>query len=232
LSSVIKNFDESEQAAAGREFNMAELGEDARRIIATAEETARHILENAEAHADARRKEAYDRGFNEGKAAGETQLESQIAEEIRKSRSREVANLVKTLQNVIAEVNDRRDMLVRDSKEQLVALAVNIARTVVKREVECSSEIAKLNLEEAIRLSARRSNLLVHVSEADMETLGILLGAQPELSQPDSAVELVPSADVPPGGCLVESTAGLVDARIETQLREIEKVLLGEPHGD
>lgn len=232
MSKVIKNFDGSAHSEASRAFDMTEVGDEAAEIIATAEEIASRILEEAKADAEAIRKQARLEGLEEGKAAVSGRVEQQLEEEIRKARSREVANLVKTLQTLISEVNDWRDTLARDAKEQLISLAVNIAGSVVKREVKCSDDVARLNVEEAIRLSARRSKLLIRISEMDMTMLETLLDEQPFVQDSDSAVEVVPSSEILPGGCLIESPSGSVDARIETQLREIEKVLLEEPVND
>ena len=229
MSKVIKNFDSSAHSEASRAFDMAEVGDEAAEIIATAEEIAARILEDAKAEAEAMLKRARLEGLDQGKAAVRGRVEQQLEEEIRKARSREVANLVKTLQTLISEVNDWRDTLARDSKEQLISLAINIARSVVKREVKCSRDVARLNVEEAIRLSARRSKLLIRVSEMDMTMLETLLGEGPFVRDSDSAVALVPSSEILPGGCLIESPSGSVDARVETQLREIEKVLLEGP---
>jgi len=40
--------------------------------------------------------------------------------------------------------------------------------------------------------------------------------------------ELVPDERVTPGGCILESGAATVDARLETQLNLIQKALLGD----
>lgn len=228
MSKVIKNFDASTDADGSRVFDMAEVGEEAREIIATAEEKAGRIIEEAKARAEKLKEQARAEGLEAGKAAVQGRLEEQIREEIRKARSRDVANLVKSLQTQILGVNEWRETLVRDAREQLIGLAVEIARRVIKREVTCSDEIARLNIEEAIRLSARRSRLLIRVSEMDMSTLETMLDEQPMSQDADSAIELIPSTEILPGGCLIESACGSVDARIETQLREIEKVLVGE----
>lgn len=227
MSKVIKNFDASTQKQASRAFDMAEVGEEAQQIIASAEETAAQLIHEAETEAEVLRKQASEKGIEEGKAAVKGRLEQQLAEEIRNARSRDVANLVRTLQTVLAEINEYRDRLVRESKEQLIELAINVARSVIKREVQCAGDVAQLNLDEAIRLSVRRSKLLVRISEMDMKTLEDTLGEQPLPQEGESGIEIVASPEILPGGCLVESASGSVDARIETQLREIEKTLLG-----
>jgi len=211
LSNLIKRSDASKLAAGACVFAMPEFGPKATEAPDAAEETESPVAYPVE------RTEPPD----------SRDLERQIAEEIRNTRLREVTNLVKSLQRQIAEINDRRERIGREAKEHLISLALRIARSVVKREVACSDDVARLNLAEAVRLSARRAKLLVRVSEMDMNMLEGLLGAQALAQEPDSAVEIVPSAEIEPGGCLVESASGSVDARIETQLAEIEKVLIG-----
>jgi flagellar motor switch protein FliG len=228
LSRIIKNFEGSRQSRESRTFDMAELGEAAREIVASAKEAAELIVAEARVEAERLKAEAYAVGLEKGKSAVRGELEHELAQEIRKAASRETAGLAATLGTVIAAVHESREALVRDSKEQLIALAIDIARSVVKREVRCASDVAKLNLEEAIRLSARRSKLLIHVNEMDMNMLETVLDGQPLLEEHQSTVEFVPSNQVRQGGCFVETASGSVDGRIETQLDEIEKVLLGE----
>jgi flagellar assembly protein FliH len=228
LSKVIKQFDPASHGPGARPFDMAEIGQEGRRIISTAQETARQILVNAAKEVEERKKEAYRKGLAEALAEARDRHERAIAEEVRRERFSEVDALVKALRDVIAQIDGERDRLVRDSKSQLVTLAVRIAEAVIKREVRGSDDVARLNLEKAIQLSARHSSLTVRVSESDMTTLNRVLGDNPAFNSGDSSVELVPSAEIMPGGCLVQSTSGEVDARIETQLREIEKTLIGE----
>jgi type III secretion protein L len=45
-------------------------------------------------------------------------------------------------------------------------------------------------------------------------------------------VDIVPDPKVASGGCIIESEVGTVDARLETQLRALEKALLGQTERD
>lgn len=228
MSRVIKNFAGSRASRESRVFDMTELGEAALEVVGSAKEAAERILAEARAEAERLEAEAYERGLEKGKSAVRGEIEARLAEEIREARSRETAGLVATLRAAIAAVQEGREALLRESKEDLVALAIDIARSIVKREVSCASDVARLNLEEAIALSARRSKLLIHVNEMDMNLLETALHGETLLQQREATVEFVPSSGVQPGGCFVETARGAVDGRIETQLEEIEKVLLGE----
>ncbi len=225
MSNIVKHHERT--SASARAFDMAELGAECASAESPApEDSAQRILSDAERQAEDCRRDGWEAGFAEGKAALVAKLEREIAEDLRRVRTAEVAALVQALRTAVDEVTRARDRVVRDAKDQLVTLAVNIARVIIKREVAVTPEIAKLNVEEAVRLSARRTKLIVRVSETDMESLHALLGDAP-LAAEDAPVEIVPSSEVGPGGCVVESASGAVDARVETQLREIERTLLG-----
>jgi flagellar assembly protein FliH len=233
LSKVIKNFDDSVQAEACRAFDMAEVGGEALRIIRTAEQEAELILSDARTEAEAIKRRAHADGLKEALEAAKTRLEKQLAEEIKSRRAKEVDELVRVLGDAITEVNARRDGMERDARRDLVGLAIAVAAAVVKREVQCSDEVARLNLEEAIRLSARRSKILVRLSEQDVQIADAMLAEQQLLqTSPESAVEIIASSEIEPGGCVIESATGLIDARIETQLQEIETLLLGSEPND
>ncbi len=227
MSNVVKHHETSRHVGT-RAFDMTEMGEEAQAVLADAEAQARRIIESAEATVETRRQDAWEAGFAEGKAALVERLEREIAEDLRRVRSAEIDSALASLGAASEELSRRRETVAREAKDRLIALAVAIARVIVKREISVSGDIARLNVDEAIRLSARGGKLVVRVSEADVQTLHSALGYETLVGGEGSVVEIVPSADVTPGGCFVESAAGSVDARVETQLREIEKTLLGE----
>ena len=47
-------------------------------------------------------------------------------------------------------------------------------------------------------------------------------------SSATSGVELAADANLPPGGCLVKSSFGVVDLGVDAQIREIARTLLGD----
>ena len=74
----------------------------------------------------------------------------------------------------------------------------------------------------------------IHLNPADHEAITGRRDAS--LGQ---AVQLVADPSVEPGGCLVRSAFGVIDAGIETQVREVARALLGDDaaeeagsHGD
>ena len=119
------------------------------------------------------------------------------------------------------------------AKPAALALASKMAAKIVGRAVDLAPAVLADIAGEALRASrARPGRVVLRVNPADHATL---LGAKPELHARLTAgaeLELVPDAAVSRHGCIVETAAGRLDARLETQIAVLEKALRGQrPHG-
>ncbi len=162
---------------------------------------AEEILAQARAEAARIREEAQAEGLAAGRDEG---LRLQAAEGVRVAGA------------VAAQVESVRAVLEREAERDLVRLAVALAGRIVRAEVALGRPVAAAALKEALRISARRHELKVHVHPADL----------PGLAAP-AGVSLVADPTVTRGGCIARSGEGAVDLSIETQLREIERGLIG-----
>jgi flagellar assembly protein FliH len=70
-----------------------------------------------------------------------------------------------------------------------------------------------------------RSRLVVRVAEGDHDIIRDALAAADAPALPN-LLELLADPLVAPGGCLVESDTGTLDARLQTQLQQLMQILL------
>lgn len=225
---MIKNFDTAETEKPARKFEMTEIAADCRNLLATAQQEAERVMAEARHAAEKIRDQAYRQGWETGRREATEKLEAEIRQSLNAQYGKRVENLVHVLEKLNADLVTQREPLLKATRDELVKLAMKIARMVIKKEVKAPGEVARLNLEKAIDLSARRTELVALVNESDMKTLQLVLGDLHQLAGPQGSVRLVVDPDIMPGGCLVRSVQGEVDATIETQLAEIERTLLGE----
>ncbi|MFN3828726.1 MAG: FliH/SctL family protein [Tepidimonas ignava] len=149
----------------------------------------------------------YTEGFEQGRQAGaqETRdallanLQAQAAEQARR-----VEALVASLQ---AELEALRTQLA----EQVLALACDVARQVVRRELAQPLAPVRAVVHEALEQltdDAQPATLRLHPHDLDMlqPALGELLAGR--------RVQAVADPRVQPGGCVVESASGVVDATL------------------
>lgn len=149
-------------------------------------------------------------------------------EEGRRQAERGLANVFKSLRDGVAALSDLRGRVVRESEEDLLKLAVMIARKVIQQELAQNPRILSRIVAAAVGACSERDRVVVHLNPNDYAMVATdrqaFLGALGEEGQ----LSLVPDDGIGPGGCLVETGTGTVDARIEAQLDELYRALLEE----
>ncbi len=243
LSKVIR--DTTADGARGlRAFSMRDIEDERRRIIAAAEKDAdevrklaREILDQAKTalarirqQADGvmadSEKQGYEKGRAEGVTEGIEQGRREAYEAERRRVGEETAEVAKRLADIAAEIEAERSKHTARAHIDMIGFALTLAQKIVKREVGIGHDVIKENLRKAIDLVAEKSELHVRLNPSELdiieEYVPQLKGAFTKLN----SIKLVPDMDVSPGGCIVQTKGGEVDARIETQLEEIERQLL------
>ena len=155
--------------------------------------------------------EARERGFREGFEEGR-----RLADEETTARLAQLASSIERLVTLRSET-------IREAEQDLLRLAVRIAEAVVRARVETDSEMVVRALRDAIAEVPAAETLTVRCHPEDEAVLAGWLGRS---GQGPSAVTLRPDPALSRGGCVVESGAGQIDVRVETQLRVIEHELV------
>ncbi len=176
--------------------------------LETAMASAKRIVAEAESEADAIRTDAAARGYQEGLARGLAESREQWREQLRR-----VTDLAER-----AVVD--RESLIRSAERQLVELALAIAAKIIHREATCDETVVLSTVRAAIeRLSATdQVRILVNA-----EDLAIVEEGMAEVAAAGLGFEYEVVADerVQRGGCILETKAAVIDARIETQLARL-----------
>jgi len=175
---------------------------EASRIVAQAEAQAQAIVDSArEAHAESVR-----RGFEEGYARGAGQWSAAI------EAARESVRAA-----------------IEQSRHQVARLAIRVAEKILRQKLETSPEALVPVVDEALRsLQAQpRSRVVLRVHPDDQAVLETRTARWLSHFPGLDSLSVTPDEELPRGSCRIESDFGTVDATIETQLRVIERHLLG-----
>jgi flagellar assembly protein FliH len=243
LSSKLIKDSDAGGAQGLRAFSMRDIEDDRRRIIAAAEKDAvevrklaQEILAQAKTalarirgQADGVMADSEKRGFEKGLAEGVPKGIEQGARDAREAERRRIAEetdgLAKRLEDITAAIEaERADQTARMHKD-LVLFAIAVARKIVKREISISHDVIKDNLTRAIDLVAEKSELQVRLNPSELDVVEEYLPKLKSVFTKLHGVKLVSDMNVSPGGCIVRTRSGEVDASIETQLEEIERQL-------
>ena len=187
---------------------------EAERISEDAETEAEKIKSDAEASAGDIRESARKEGFEEGREAG---YQEGIAEAER---------LAEQFQRVLDKAIEKRTVIIEDSETQIIELVLMISRKVVKVISENQKNVVVNNVIQALRKLKTRGEVLVRVNLEDVELASERIKDFTRMAENVQSVTVVEDSTVDKGGCVIETDFGEIDARISSQLKEIEDKIL------
>jgi flagellar biosynthesis/type III secretory pathway protein FliH len=141
----------------------------------------------------------------------------------------EVAGALEALAGAGRALAEARATLEEDVTQEAALLAMEVAAKVVRAELTTRPELVVGVVQSAIRRAAERGRLVVRVNPADLETCRAAAGEIGERMGGIDDLRFVDEPRVTPGGCVVETVAGDVDATLETQIARITAAVAGPP---
>ncbi|MFW6288696.1 MAG: flagellar assembly protein FliH [Spirochaetota bacterium] len=187
---------------------------EASRIVSEAEQKAADITREAERRAQDAEEDARRAGFEEGREKG---FEEGQAEHER---------LVERLHVIINKAIDRRNEIIEESETQIVNLVVQIAKKVVKVISENQRNVVVNNVVQALRKLKEKTDVIIRVNIEDLEMVTSHVQDIIERVEREHHITVAEDSTVDPGGAIIETDFGEIDARIASQLQEIEDRIL------
>lgn len=210
-------------------FRLDDVMREAEQKIAAARETGAAMIREAQAQVEAIRASARQEGLRQGHAEGLVQGREQGRHEAFEAASKEFAaqqaGLMSACRQIIDAIEKDRAHWAASARQDLVELAMTIARRVVKHVGEREREVVLANLEEAVRLTGVRSDVTIAVNPADAEAARLFAKSLLDAQEQWQHTRVIEEPEVSPGGCRVQWGSGAVDATLETQLERIASEL-------
>jgi type III secretion protein L len=176
-----------------------EASRDARDVVALAQDKAKQIIEEAEQGRDAIREQARQEGIAQG-----------LAEWNR----------------IVARASQKADELSKSWEETMLRLSIRVAEKIVGEQLRLHPESIVEIVREVLKSIRPGKHLTIQVNPADAQYARARIDRLKEALGTSSEIEIVAAANVAPGGCVIESELGIIDARLETQLKCLEDALV------
>ncbi|MBS1795824.1 MAG: type III secretion system stator protein SctL [Acidobacteria bacterium] len=203
--------------AGGRKFANGSVGRPKviKNQILAAEREAHRILEEAEEFAAEIRREARE------------EAENLKAEAYREGRE----NALTEFETTLVETREIRERVFRETEKDLLRLAVRLAEKIVGREIDGDDKTVIDIVSTALQNARQQEKLTVRVNPKDLPTVE---RATQKFAHSGRVrfLDFVADPRVATSGCLIESEVGTIDARLETQLRVLERALLSQSEGE
>ena len=171
----------------------------ARELLQKAQAEGEEIVRKAQEKSEELRRSGYDTGYQEGLA--------QVTELLVKART-------------------EHEQFLKNANRELMDLAFKIAEKIIGKQIEIEPQTIISIVKQAMQnvRGSKQLTIRVHPNDAKIlkendEELQEALGRQ-------RMIDIVEDKKVNPGGCIIESEIGTVEAQLQTQLERLKKILL------
>jgi flagellar assembly protein FliH len=188
-----------------------EAKEEAARVVGEAEQKAGTIEEDTKKKAIAYIADAKKKAVSEGREDG-----------FRKGEE-EAGRLVERLHVLLNAAIDKRKQLIDSTERQLIDLVLLISKKVVKVISEKARGVVIANVREALKKVSSDTEVTIKVNTKDLEITTKHKNSFIEQIESLENVTVEEDSRVDPGGCIIETSFGDIDARIQKQLGMLEE---------
>jgi flagellar assembly protein FliH len=188
--------------------------EEAERIIAAARSKAGEVESGIRQSMEAERREAKEKGKEEGRESGFAEGKA------------EVERLIERTQTVLERAQDKRGEILNETEKEIVDLVLLISRKVIKVISENQRDIIISNVIQALRKVKAKGTIIIRVNMADLKLATEHKQEFIQQMEGVKSIQVVEDSSVDSGGCIIETDFGEIDARISSQLAELENKIL------
>jgi|WetSurMetagenome_2_1015567.scaffolds.fasta_scaffold181284_2 flagellar assembly protein FliH len=189
----------------------SEIQQQIQNQLEQARREAELLIQRAQTQASTIEKEAYERGFQEGERAGK-----EIGEKMSEA-------ILKQYSGRLEELSQLRKQILSNSEKEVVRLSLEIAKRVVKREINIDDELILTMVKVALNRLAEQTAVIIRLNPKDYQTIMTQQSSNSVLGGGMEGIRLIEDPLISRGGALIETESGTIDARIEEQFREIER---------
>jgi flagellar assembly protein FliH len=194
----------------------------AQKIKQEAEAEAKQLMENAKKEAEELESEvkqrvekienqAYEKGYRDGHDQGFTQGKD------------EVGRLIDRLHVILTKAIEKRNEIIEESETQIINLVLLIAKKVIKVISENQKNVVINNVIQALRKLKSRGDVVIRVNLSDLDLTTEHIKDFMGMVENVKSITVLEDSSVDKGGCIIETDFGQIDARISSQLHEIEE---------
>ncbi|MGL4593559.1 MAG: FliH/SctL family protein [Thermoguttaceae bacterium] len=174
-------------------------------------------------------KAGYDEGHKKGYADGEIQATVDYADKVRNEAEVQLGakleTLLPALHSMIERLETAKQSFLLHWEQSAIQVATQIANRAISRELPDMIDVPLKLLREALELGAGSTTLKIRLNPNDYATLTPQINIIVQEMSGASDTEIISDAKIMPGGCLLETSLGLIDNQIASRLHRIEQEL-------
>lgn len=202
-----------------------ELLSEAKKVLADSQRQAEEYLAQAADEAekikqeaiDAGRQEGYQDGYNEGFRCGKEQAASEMQQKINSAAEK--------AQSILTCAEQEYKESIIEAEQEIINISLAVARKILAREIEENPVVVLPIVKAALEKVRDQDQIIIRVSTDDFE---LVLQAKRDLQMMlgrENVISIVHDHTVNPGGCLIDTPYGTVDASIDSQFQALQQAV-------
>lgn len=216
---IVKKAEEAAFAEVKRQTDQAQIiksdaEQTVSKIIEDAKLEAERIIQEANVEKENIKATAHQDGYKEGHEQGFMEGQN------------EVNRLVERVHKIVESVMVRREEILCETEQQIVELVLLMTRKVVKIISENQKTVVLSNVLAALKKIRTRGNITLRVNTEDLKLTTAHVDEFIKRIENVNGISVIEDSSVDRGGCIVETDFGAIDARISSQLAELESKIM------
>ena len=216
---IVKKAEDAAFAEVKRQTDQAQVikadaEKEAQDIVNKAQAEAQEIIAKAHSEENEIRDSAYRKGYDEGQKSGYNDGQS------------ELNRLIERVHKIVESVMNRREEILRDNEQKIVDIVILMTRKIVKIISENQKGVVLSNVLSALKKVKTRCSVIIRVNIEDLKLTSEHTGEFIKRVEAVQGITVIEDSSVDKGGCVVETDFGAIDARIASQLGELENKIL------
>lgn len=193
----------------------------AAQIIAEAHQEAALVRVRAE-------EDGHELGVQKGMVDAERRIEKQSRERADHEVQQRLRTVLPALEHAARSIAAEREQWLSEWESAAVRLSIAIASRILRDSLAANPGHSRAMIREALELAAGATRIKLRLNPIDLGLLG------DEVSDVIASLcacgdpQVISDPTIEPGGSLIETIQGVIDARLETQLQRIAHELLPE----
>lgn len=212
---AIHDFSDKEEALAECKQIIKAAKHQALSIITEAREQALQIKNSAEREKEKTLEQAKKEGYQMGFERGVSEAESKKSD------------MLKEICDLLSELHSKKERIIEQNKLLIKEMVLDIARKVLDAEIDENKHYFLNLFKKAVEDFSAGERLKISVSPHEYEFVTSNADLLLSLVKEAKYIDVVKLDGHPKGTCIVESSNGIVDSSIKTQLKIIEQALAG-----
>ncbi|NGX26436.1 MAG: Yop proteins translocation protein L [Chlamydiae bacterium] len=165
-------------------------------VLETAREDAKKFLENTEKECEGLREKAKEKGFEEG---------------------------LEKFNEQIFFLNEQLKTIRLNLQQMVLPIALKAVKRIVGKELETFPETIVDIVMQAIAPIAESHQVTIFVSKEDKKYLDAHRPKLKEILQQAEILTVQEKSDITPGGCIIKTEGGMINATLENQFKALER---------